>query len=79
MYYTSIQIKQKTRQRLAKLRSFSRETYDEVLNKLIDAAPLGDEEGEYTQEFIEGLMEARKDIRVGKLVSHEEMKKRLGL
>jgi len=79
MNYTSIQIRQKTRQRLAKLRIFRRETYDEVLNKLIDAAPLGDEEGEYTAEFIEGLMQARRDVRAGNLITHNEMKRRLGL
>ncbi len=79
MNYTSIQIQPKTRLRLAKLRNFRRETYDEILNKLIDAAPLGDEEGEYTAEFIEGLMRARRDVRAGNLITHEEMKRRLGL
>ena len=79
MNYTSIQIRQKTRQRLAKLRIFRRETYDEVLNKLIDAAALGDEEVEYTAEFIEGLMQARRDVRAGNLITHNEMKRRLGL
>lgn len=79
MDYTSIQIRPRTRQRLAKLRVFRRETYDEILNKLIDAIPLGDDEGEYTSDFIEGLMQARRDIRAGKLVSHEELKRRLGL
>ncbi len=79
MGYTSIQIRPRTRQRLAKLRVFSRETYDEILNKLIDAIPLGDDEGEYTSEFIDGLMQARRDIRAGRMVSHEEMKRRLGL
>ena len=79
MDYTSIQIRPRTRQRLAKLRVFRRETYDEILNKLIDAIPLGDDEGEYTSDFIEGLMQARRDIRGGRLVSHEELKRRLGL
>ena len=79
MDYTSIQIRPRTRQRLAKLRVFRRETYDEILNKLIDAIPLGDDEGEYTSEFIDGLMQARRDIRAGRVVSHEEMKRRLGL
>jgi len=79
MNYTSIQIRPETRERLAKLRVFRRETYDEILNKLIDAMPLGDDEGTYSEEFIQGLMQARHDIRTGSLVSHDEMKRRLGL
>ncbi|MFH0971767.1 MAG: hypothetical protein V1835_04335 [Candidatus Micrarchaeota archaeon] len=79
MEYTSIQIRPKTRERLARMRNFQRETYDELLNKMIDAMPIGDSEGEYTPKFIEGLMKARAEVREGKVYGHEEMKKRLGI
>lgn len=76
---TTIQISIATRQRLAKFRRYRRETYDELLNALLDLVPTGDDEGEYSDQFIEGLMRARRDIKEGKVVSHEKMKRMLGL
>ncbi len=76
---TTIQISQATRAKLARLKSGPRETYDELLNKLLALVPEGDEEGRYTQAFRVGLLEARLDIKEGRLVDHEEVKKRLGL
>ena len=79
MVYTSIQIAPATRERLASLRSTSRETYDELLNKLLTLIPEGDNEGKYTDEFRVGLLNARLDIKSGRTVSHAELKKRLGV
>jgi len=41
--------------------------------------PEGDEEGRYTQAFRVGLLEARLDIKEGRVVPLREAKKRLGL
>lgn len=79
MAMTTIQIRQATRAKLARLKSGRRETYDELLNKLLALVPEGDEEGRYTQAFRVGLLEARLDIKEGRVVAHEDVKKRLGL
>ncbi len=76
---TTIQLRPQTRDRLASLKLHSRETYDEVLNKLLVLIPDGDEEGVFTQAFRVGLLEARLDIREGRLLDHEEVKRRLSL
>jgi len=76
---TTIQLREETREKLARLKSTARETYDEVLNKLLALVPEGDEEGRYTQAFRVGLLEARLDIKEGRLVPLREAKKRLGL
>lgn len=79
MATTTIQLSQETRERLAGLKVSPRETYDEVLGRLLALVPQGDDEGLYTQSFRAGLLEARLDIREGRLVDHERVKRRLGL
>jgi len=76
---TTIQVSEKTRERLARLKSSPRETYDELLGKLLTLIPEGDEEGRYTESFRVGLLNARLDIKEGRLTDHREVKKRLGL
>lgn len=76
---TTIQLSSSTRQRLAALKATPRETYDELLNKLIALVPEGDDEGLYTDSFRMGLLNARLDIRTRRVTDHELVKKRLGL
>lgn len=76
---TSIQVGNKTRQRLARLKSSPRETYDELLNKLMALVPEGDDEGTYSDAFRVGLIEAKLDVRAERTLSHAELKRRLGL
>jgi len=76
---TTIQVDAATRERLARLKATSRETYDEVLNKLLALVPAGDDEGEYADAFRMGLLDAKLEIRSGKTVAHAEVKRRLGL
>jgi hypothetical protein len=77
--YTSIQILPGTRESLAHLKSSPRETYDEIINKLLEIVPEGDEEGRYTDDFRVGLLDSLIDFREGRSASHDEVKKRLGL
>ncbi|MFH1106490.1 MAG: hypothetical protein V1787_01195 [Candidatus Micrarchaeota archaeon] len=79
MEYTSIQIQPKTRKRLAGFKGFRRESYDEVLNLLMDLIPEGDEEGKYTAEFKSGILRGMLDIRQGRTYSNEEVHRLLGL
>lgn len=76
---TTIQLSPETRGKLARLKASPRETYEEVLNKLLALVPEGDEEGRYTQSFRVGLLDARLDIREGRVIGHERVKRRLGL
>ncbi len=76
---TTIQLSSSTRQKLAALKTSPRETYDELLNKLITLVPEGDDEGLYTDSFRIGLLSARLDIRAGRTTPHDLVRKRLGL
>lgn len=76
---TTIQLDPETRDKLARLKASPRETYDEILKKLLALVPEGDEEGPYTQSFRVGLLNARLDIKEGRVIEHERVKKRLGL
>ncbi len=78
MTYTSIQISPEIRERLSSLKS-GRETYDDLLKKLLSLIPESDDEGKFTDEFRIGLLNARLDTLQGRTISHEEVKKRLGL
>ena len=79
MGITSIQIDRATRERLARLKSSSRETYDELLNKLLALVPEGDEEGKYQDAFRLGLLQAKIEVREGRTISHADLKRQLGL
>lgn len=77
MGITTIQLDAATRDRLAKLKG--NETYDGLLNKLLALVPDGDEEGKYTDAFRVGLLHAKLDIKEGRVVSDDVVKRRLGL
>jgi len=64
---------------LARLKSSPRETYDELLRKLMALVPEGDEEGTYADAFRAGLLDAMRDVGEGRLVDHESVRKTLGL
>lgn len=76
---TTIQVRPATREALAALKSSPRETYDELLNKLLALVPKGDEEGPYRDSFRMGLLSARLDARSGRLTDHADVKRRLGI
>ena len=76
---TTIQIDKETRERLSGLKSSERDTYDEVLNKLIDLIPSGDDEGAYSDEFKASLLRGISNIKNGNTVSLNDFKKRVGM
>ena len=79
MAYTTIQIDVATRERLACMRSYGRETYDELLNTLLEIVPSGDDEGKYTPEFRASLLRGMSDIRNSRTHSAGDVRKILGL
>lgn len=76
---TTIQIDSKTREGLARLKSSPRETYDELIQKLLSLIPEGDAEGRFRDAFRAGLLRARLDSVAGRTVPLADAKKRLGL
>jgi hypothetical protein len=77
MAITTIQLDAATRDRLARLKG--NETYDGLLNKLLALVPEGDEEGKYTDSFRMGLLQAKLDIKEGRVVPDDVVRRRLGL
>jgi len=79
MSLTTIQISKITRERLNKLKFYKRATYDEIIGALIDLIPLGDEEGDYTEEFRASLLRSLLDIRNRRTYGAADVRKSLGL
>ncbi len=75
---TSIQIEKETKKRLDKLKNHPRETYNQVLARLIYIVSQEDEE-ELSPQTIKNIEKSLAEIKAGKIVSHEDVKRRLGL
>ncbi|MCK5140511.1 hypothetical protein KAI32_02625 [Candidatus Pacearchaeota archaeon] len=75
MEKTTIQIGINTLERLKRLKRFERESYDEVINVIIEEY----ENEELTSEEIDEINVALKNVRLGKIKSIEEVAKELGV
>ncbi|MBU0628010.1 MAG: hypothetical protein KKC75_02385 [Nanoarchaeota archaeon] len=75
MEATTIQIKNETLERLKFFKEANKESYDEIINKMIDEL----EEGELTDESLKDIIEAKKEIREGKGQRIEDVAKELGI
>jgi len=69
---TTIQVKQSTKEALERMKIFSRETYNDVLERLMEEVQ---EINEETKKEIEC---ARQEIEEGRYVTHEDLKKEMG-
>jgi hypothetical protein len=78
--YTTVQLEKGTKEKLAEMREYSRETYDEIVNKLIKIAELvqGDE-GELTEEAKKAIARGRADFKAGRSKPLTQVIKELGL
>ena len=70
---TTIQISEDVKTILDKMRIFQRETYNELIMNLLE------DNMRINEKTKKELDEARKEIKLGKTISHEEVKKRFGL
>ncbi len=70
---TTIQVSEKLQKELAKRKLFDRESYEEVIWDLIEDTQELDAQ---TKAEVE---KARTEIKKGKFVTHEQLKKELGL
>ena len=76
---TTIQLEKSTKNKLEKLKEYKRETYDELVNKLIEISEFVNAEPELKEEFLEEIEDARKEIKAGKGISTEKLLKELGI
>ena len=75
MINTTIQIKESTLERLKNLKEHKRESYDELINEIIDNI----EEESLSDEEIKEIQEALEDVKKGRIYSIEEVAKELGI
>ncbi len=72
---TTVQVKEQTLERLKFFKESSKESYDEIINKVLDEV----EEGELTDEAIEDIKTGLREVKEGKGKSIEEVAKEFGL
>jgi predicted transcriptional regulator len=70
---TTIQVSEQVKKHLDKMKLYPRETYNELLDRIL-------EDFEDLNEATERkILESEKAIKAGKVITHEEVKRRLGL
>jgi predicted CopG family antitoxin len=75
MEKTTIQINLETLERLKSLKNFERQSYDELLNNLINNC----EEENLSEEEINEIQKGLEDVKKGKVYSIEVVAKELGI
>ena len=73
---TTIQVEEKTKDELERVKLFPRETYNEVIIRLI---MISQEESELSKQTIKNIEKALKDVKKGRLYSTEKVRKELGI
>jgi len=75
MEKTTVQVSQETLNRLKSMKRYERESYDEILNNVLDEV----EEDELTPEEIEDIKIALENVKQGKVKSIEQVAKEFGI
>ena len=70
---TTIQISDNVKSVLDRMKMMERETYNEIIERMIE------DDLELNEKTKKEIEEARKRIKAGKFITHEEVKKRFGL
>ena len=78
MNTTTIKVNVDTKHQLDQFREYKRETYDELIRKMIYIARKVKTNPELSKEAMLTIENARKRIKAGNFVTEEEAKKRLG-
>jgi len=76
MEKTTIQVNTQTLERLKSLRVMERQSYDDVLNNLMDNS---EEDEVLTQEEIDSINRGLEDIKMGRTVPFEQVLKERGI
>jgi predicted transcriptional regulator len=74
---TSIQLENKTKTRLDKMKAFPKESYNDVVNRLINVVE--DDEDILSKQAIKDIEEGLADIKAGRVYTSDQVKKKLGL
>jgi hypothetical protein len=77
--YTTILVHKETKERLASLKDYGRESYEELINKLITVYEKLRSGEELSEETREDIATARKQIKEGKKLSTKELMAELGI
>jgi predicted transcriptional regulator len=75
MAMTTVQLRSDTKEKLDDLKIHPRETYDELIGRLADAAY---DDEELSDEEIAGINESEEDIKAGRVRSLRDIMKDLG-
>lgn len=78
MEATTIKINPDTKHELDKFREYKRETYDEVIRKMLYLLAKVKTQPELSRDAVTAIEAARKRIKAGNFVTEEEARKRLG-
>ncbi|MBI2129552.1 hypothetical protein HYU07_04900 [Candidatus Woesearchaeota archaeon] len=70
---TTIQISNNVKTILESMKLFKRDTYNEIIERMLE------DDLELNEKTKKEIEEARKRIKAGKFITHEEVKTRLGL
>ncbi len=73
---TTIQLEEKTKEKLERMKIFPRETYNEVIIRLVLT---NQGEAELSEQTIKNIEKALEDVKKGRLYSTEKVKKQLGI
>jgi predicted transcriptional regulator len=73
---TTIQLEERTKKRLERVKMFPRETYNQVIERLLEK---GEEEGHLSPRTIRNIERSLADIKAGRVYSTKELKKELGI
>jgi len=77
--YTTVLVHKETKERLERMKEYAKESYDEVINKLITLVNMMKKEGELSEETLRDIATARGQAKAGKGVSTKELMARLGV
>lgn len=73
---TSIQLENKTKTKLEKMKIFSRESYNDVVTRLLKIA---EDDDVLSAKTIKDLEDALSDVKNKRLLSHKQVKQKHGL
>ncbi len=73
---TSIQLENKTKTKLEKMKIFPRESYNDVVNRLLRIA---EDDDVLDAKTIKDLEDALADVKNKRLLSHKQVKQKHGL
>ncbi|HOI59006.1 MULTISPECIES: antitoxin VapB family protein [unclassified Methanoculleus] len=71
---TTVWVSQETKERLAAMKRYPRETFDDVIRRLMDTT---EDDEPLSDEAIRGIEESLEDIKAGRLYTLEEARAEL--